>query len=185
MKQRWTAAFGVFAVAAVVTLYVFEKAGPALNHPIHVFRLLSSDPPARLPVPVVGVTPRQLRNTWGAARSGGRSHRGIDIFAPRGREIVSTTGGIVVTVGHTSLGGKVVRVFGPGGQWHYYAHLERFGKVRKGQIIQPGTIVGYVGDSGNARGTPPHLHYGIYDFRGGAINPFPLLARPRGFTRRA
>lgn len=185
MKQRWTAAFGVIAVAAVITLYVFEKVGPALNHPIHAFRLISSDPPAKLPVPVVGVTPRQLRNTWGAARSGGRSHRGIDIFAPRGREIVSTTGGIVVTVGQNSLGGKVVRVLGPGGQWHYYAHLERFGKVRKGQIIQPGTVVGYVGDSGNARGTQPHLHYGIYDFRGGAINPFPLLARPRGFTRRS
>ena len=81
----------------------------------------------------------------------------------------------MVTVGHNRLGGRIVRVFGPGGQWHYYAHLDRFADVRTGDVIAGGTVIGYVGDSGNARGTPPHLHYGIYRFRGGAINPYPLL----------
>ncbi|HUR79116.1 MAG TPA: M23 family metallopeptidase [Thermoanaerobaculia bacterium] len=121
----------------------------------------------------------QLADTWGAPRSGGRSHQGIDIFAKRGTPVVSSTRGIVVTVGHNRLGGRIVRVLGPGGYWHYYAHLERFGPVREGQLVDAGTVLGTVGDSGNARGTPPHLHYGIYRFRGGAVNPFVYLSLPR------
>jgi murein DD-endopeptidase MepM/ murein hydrolase activator NlpD len=156
-------------------VYLARKAGGVFAHPIVAARLLAADEPARLPVPVQGVRPAQLIDSWGSPRPGGRSHRGIDIFAPRGRPIVSTTRGIVVTVGHNLLGGRIVRVFGPGGQWHYYAHLDRFGDIRTGDLVGAGTVLGYVGDSGNARGTPPHLHYGIYRFRGGAINPYPLL----------
>jgi murein DD-endopeptidase MepM/ murein hydrolase activator NlpD len=65
---------------------------------------------------------------------------------------------------------------GPGRQNHYYAHLSRFGAFEVGDRVSAGDIVGYVGDTGNARGTPPHLHYGVYRFGGAAINPFPLLA---------
>jgi murein DD-endopeptidase MepM/ murein hydrolase activator NlpD len=63
---------------------------------------------------------------------------------------------------------------GPGGQRHYYAHLDRYSDVRRGQRIVIGDVLGYVGTTGNARGTPPHLHYGVYD-SSGAINPYPLL----------
>jgi murein DD-endopeptidase MepM/ murein hydrolase activator NlpD len=56
---------------------------------------------------------------------------------------------------------------------HYYAHLDRFGEFEPGDLVMPGDMVGYVGDTGNARGTPPHLHYGVYT--AGALNPFPLL----------
>ena len=156
-------------------VYGARKAGGAFAHPIVAARLLASDAPSRLPVPVRGVRPRQLIDSWDSPRSGGRSHRGIDIFAPRGREIISTTPGIVVTVGRNQLGGRIVRIFGPAGQWHYYAHLERFADIRTGDVIAAGTVIGYVGDSGNARGTPPHLHYGIYRFQGGAVNPYPFL----------
>lgn len=142
--------------------------------------LIASDSPQRLPVPVAGVKPTQLRDSWGAPRSGGRRHQGIDIFAPRGRAVLSATAGVVMTVGHNRLGGRVVRVLGPGGQWHYYAHLERFADVRVGQFIEPGTVIGYVGDSGNARGAPPHLHYGVYRGHGGALNPYPLLTARAG-----
>jgi murein DD-endopeptidase MepM/ murein hydrolase activator NlpD len=62
---------------------------------------------------VRGVKRTHLINSWGAARSGGRNHQGIDIFAARGTEITSTTRGIVVTVGHSPLGGRIVRVLGP------------------------------------------------------------------------
>jgi murein DD-endopeptidase MepM/ murein hydrolase activator NlpD len=58
---------------------------------------------------------------------------------------------------------------------HYYAHLERFGEFERGDLVMAGDIVGYVGNTGNARGTPPHLHYGVYAPGVGAINPFPLL----------
>lgn len=163
---------------AGAALFVWMKSGPAFRHPFVAYALVHATPPNRLPVPVVGVAPRQLTDSWGSPRSGGRSHQGIDIFAPRGRAIVSTTRGIVVTVGHNRLGGRVVRVLGPGGYWHYYAHLDSFGPIHPGEVIEVGTVLGYVGDSGNAAGTPPHLHYGIYRFRGGAIDPYRLLARP-------
>lgn len=186
LVSRKHATYVVIVAFAFAWLFLFvaDRAGPAVSHPVVALRLIRSAPPDSLPVPVAGVRPSQLRDTWGAPRPGGRRHQGIDIFAPRGREVLSTTPGIVVTVGHRPLGGRIVRVLGPGGQWHYYAHLERFGPVREGQVILRGGLIGYVGDSGNARGTPPHLHYGIYRFQGGALNPYPRLAglnrsRPR------
>ncbi|MNT39589.1 L-Ala--D-Glu endopeptidase precursor [compost metagenome] len=63
---------------------------------------------------------------------------------------------------------------GPGRQLHYYAHLDDYAAIRAGDIVVAGTVLGYVGTTGNARGTPPHLHYGIYT-AGGALNPYPLL----------
>jgi murein DD-endopeptidase MepM/ murein hydrolase activator NlpD len=169
-----------FAVAIRFT------APPLLRHPLAAVQLIVSDPSPQLPIPVEGVHPRDLRDTWNGPRSGGRRHRGIDIFARRGTPIRSTTRGIVATVGTNRLGGRIVRILGPAGEWHYYAHLERYAGLREGELISAGAVVGYVGDSGNARGTPPHLHYGIYRFHGGAMNPYPRLipqmARKGGFV---
>ncbi|MDX3906716.1 MAG: M23 family metallopeptidase [Pigmentiphaga sp.] len=131
--------------------------------------------PESLAVPVQGVRPRDLRDTWNAARPEGRRHEGIDIFARRDTPVRATTEGIVTRIGTNRLGGNTVWIMGPGRQMHYYAHLERYADIRRGQRIQAGMPIGYVGDSGNAKGTPPHLHYGIYTPQG-AINPFPLLA---------
>ena len=61
---------------------------------------------------------------------------------------------------------------------HYYAHLDHFADIAVGARIYQGEIIGYVGNTGNARGTPPHLHYGIYTISGEAINPYPLLSSP-------
>lgn len=108
----WIAIFATLLLAAFGALVV-QKSGPAFRHPLVAYHLLRSARPARLPVPVTGVKPRQLRDSWGAPRSGGRTHKGIDIFAPRGRAIVSTTDGIVVTVGTNQLGGRIVRVSVP------------------------------------------------------------------------
>jgi murein DD-endopeptidase MepM/ murein hydrolase activator NlpD len=133
--------------------------------------------PQSLAMPVEGVRPASLRDSWHAPRDGGgRRHEGLDIFAPRGRPVRSATEGIVLRVGTNPLGGQVVWVMGPGGQRHYYAHLDRYAGVRAGQRVQAGTVLGYVGTTGNARGTPPHLHYGIYTARG-PISPYPLLTR--------
>ncbi|WP_135230398.1 M23 family metallopeptidase [Deinococcus fonticola] len=126
-----------------------------------------------LPNPLPGAA---LVDTWGGARSGGRRHEGIDIFAKRNTPIRATTRGIVLNVGPNNLGGKTVTVLGPGGWRHYYAHLERYPNLKRGDWIQAGEVVGYVGDSGNAKGTPTHLHYGIYT-SSGATNPYPLLRR--------
>ncbi|SDD04954.1 Peptidase family M23 [Massilia sp. PDC64] len=159
---------------AIVLLAAEGILRPWLDDIAYAIRLGSLPAPAALPVPVAGVKPAQLADTWGGARSGGRRHEGIDIFAKRGTPVLSSTEGIVLRVGTNRLGGQVVWVLGPGGQRHYYAHLERYGDVRAGMRVRTGSILGYVGNTGNAATTPPHLHYGIYT-AGGAINPYPLL----------
>lgn len=165
---------------AVLLNVVFAIIGPYLERLLYVARI------ARMPVPEVFIIPvdkvrvASLRDSWHAAREGGRRrHEGIDIFAPRGTPVRAATQGIVLRVGHNRLGGKVVWVLGPGGQRHYYAHLDRFAGVYAGMPVEAGAVLGYVGNSGNAAGTPPHLHYGIYT-AAGAINPYPFLRPSSG-----
>lgn len=166
------------ALLAVLLLGGYALLGPYIKQMLYAMRLAAMPVPAVLPVPVRGVEPRQLRDTWHGARSEGRRHEGIDIFAKRGTAVLASTEGIVLRVGTNRLGGQVVWVLGPGGQRHYYAHLDRYADIDKGQRVRPGTILGYVGTTGNAKGTPPHLHYGIYEVDG-AINPYPML-QPQG-----
>ncbi len=126
-------------------------------------------------MPVEEVPVRRVADTWAAARSGGRKHEGQDIFAKRGTPVRSATNGIVVRLGHGGLGGNSVSVLGAGGRVYYYAHLARFEDgLHTGEEVTTATILGYVGNTGNARTTPPHLHFGVYA-RGGAIDPLPLL----------
>lgn len=147
---------------------------PWLKNSWKTLQLVTESPPLTLPVPVQGITPAQLHDTWGAARSGGRTHQGIDIFAPRGTPVLAATRGVVTRRGENRLGGRVVTVMGPGRQFHYYAHLEDWAPLEPGDWVEAGTLLGYAGTSGNAANTPPHLHYGIYTPTG-AINPYPLL----------
>jgi murein DD-endopeptidase MepM/ murein hydrolase activator NlpD len=148
---------------------------PYLRNARRFIRLLREPMPAMLPVPVENVQPGDLVDTWGAARSAGRGHEGIDIFAPRNTQVLSATHGIVVRRGWNRLGGRIISVLGPGGYSHYYAHLEAWDLSDTGDWVEQGQVLGYVGTTGNAAGTPPHLHYGIY--KGGAINPYPLLKK--------
>ncbi len=141
---------------------------------LYTFKLMRMPAPVVLAMPVRGVRVAALRDTWDGARSNGRRHEGIDIFARPDTPVLSATEGIVARVGTNTLGGKVVWVMGPGGQRHYYAHLNDYADIRTGQRVVPGTVLGYVGNTGNARGTPHHLHYGVYTGKG-AINPYPLL----------
>jgi murein DD-endopeptidase MepM/ murein hydrolase activator NlpD len=161
-------------MALVITLLLVLK--PGLRRISTMTSLLTEAPPSQLPVPVEGVAPREIADTWGAPRGANRRHEGIDIFAPRGRAVRSSTRGIIWKVGEDNLGGNVVVVMGPGGCWHYYAHLDSFAEIEPGDVVREGSVLGYVGDTGNARGTPHHLHYGVYGFWGGARNPYPMLA---------
>jgi hypothetical protein len=149
---------------------------PAADALLYRTRLLAMPAPSMLAPPLRTVKPAALRDSWHAGRSGGRRHEGIDIFAARGTPVHATTEGIVLRRGHNALGGKVVWVLGPGGQRHYYAHLDRFAPLAVGERVRPATVLGFAGNTGNASTTAPHLHYGVYE-RGGAINPYPLLAR--------
>ena len=169
-----SAALRWLGVVIVGTLLAY-LAWPWLKNATYLVELLAEEPPQTLPVPVKGVSMRAVRDTFGAPRPGDRMHQGVDIFAPRGTPVVSTTRGFVARIGENSLGGTVVWVLGPGGDRHYYAHLNGIADIKAGQRILPGDVLGTVGTTGNARGTLPHLHYGIYRRANGAINPFPLL----------
>ena len=132
----------------------------------------------RLPLPVKGINRNELRDTWGAARSQGRNHEGIDIMAERGTKVYSATDGLVADLRNNNLGGKVIWIRGPAGSWHYYAHLNGHKRgLNVGDYVRKGDFIGYVGNTGNARHTAPHLHYGIYlNGKGrGAVNPYPYL----------
>ena len=132
-------------------------------------------PPEALSMPVRDVQASRIADTFGAPRGADRSHEGVDIFAPRGTDVLSATPGIVAAVREGGLGGRQVWVLGPAGERHYYAHLDDWAEgLEVGDVVLPGTPLGIVGDTGNARGTPPHLHYGVYG-ADGAYDPLPLL----------
>ena len=144
--------------------------------PAKLFLLTREDPADILLMPVDDIRVAQIADTWGAPRSGGRRHQGQDIFAERGTPVRAGVTGFVTSLNGSRLGGTVVWVTGAGGWRYYYAHLDAHAPgLRLGDRVAPDTLLGYVGDSGNASGTPPHLHLGIYTPRG-AVNPLLLLA---------
>jgi murein DD-endopeptidase MepM/ murein hydrolase activator NlpD len=148
---------------------------------VHVAQLYTKDPDKKLAMPLEDVSTRQIANTWHAPRDGGRLHEGQDIFAPRGTPVISATEGYVVNIGENSLGGQAVSVIGAGGRVYYYAHLDAYAPhLAEGDYVTTQTPLGYVGTTGNASGTPPHLHFGVYEPARGAMNPLPLLSdRPQ------
>jgi murein DD-endopeptidase MepM/ murein hydrolase activator NlpD len=133
-------------------------------------RLTSVAAPA-LGFPVSGGSAASIQSVYGDERDAGRrSHEGVDIFAPRGTPVVAASDGLVTSVGENRLGGKVVWVWSPSRRLRlYYAHLQDQ-LVRTGTLVNAGDILGTVGNTGNAKTTLPHLHFGIYA-REGAIDP--------------
>ncbi len=136
---------------------------------------LGSTPEQNLKIPVLmGVEVKNLSDSWGDARSNGRTHEGIDILAPRGTPIVSPTNAVVSSTGFGANGGNYVYTINAGGERFYFAHLDSYAPgIASGKVLAPGDVIGYVGNTGNASGGPPHLHFGIYNR--GASNPYPRL----------
>ena len=116
-----------------------------------------------LAFPVSGKSNKAVQSFFGAERdAGARLHKGIDIFAPRGTPVLAATRGVVRSISPNNLGGNVVWLSDSDrGQTLYYAHLDRH-NVLEGQNVNVGDTLGFVGNTGNARTTPPHLHFGIY-----------------------
>lgn len=148
---------------------------PFMDTPKMLWRISRMAPAQQLPSPVDGVRATRIAATFGAARGSDRSHAGVDIFARRGAPVRSATPGVVISIRDGGLGGKQVWVLGPGRERYYHAHLDGWAPgLHEGQSILPGDLLGYVGTTGNAQGTPPHLHYGIYG-ADGARDPLPAL----------
>jgi murein DD-endopeptidase MepM/ murein hydrolase activator NlpD len=127
--------------------------------------------------PVKGRTDQAIGSFWGNERdNGARRHEGVDIFAPRGTPAVAATDGTITRTGESKLGGRVVWLADAQGQHLYYAHLDKQ-LVQPGQRVRAGDTLGLVGNTGNARTTTPHLHFGIYRAGRGAVDPWPFLHR--------
>lgn len=140
-----------------------------------------------LAFPVEGGGNRAVQSYYGAERDAGRrQHQGIDIFAPRGTPALAATDGVVRSTSPNQLGGNVVWLSDTRrGQTMYYAHLDRHA-VSAGDVVRAGDTLGFVGNTGNARTTRPHLHFGIYRRGQGAIDPYPYVrlvtAKPPALT---
>lgn len=133
-----------------------------------------------LSFPVAGAGARDIGSGFGAPRDGGaRQHHGVDIFADRGTPVRAVAAGRVRTASG-GIGGKHIwlssGMVGIGGARYYYAHLDAFA-VDSGTRVEAGDIIGRVGNTGNARTTPPHLHFGIYT-GAGPVDPAPFLGPP-------
>lgn len=126
--------------------------------------------------PVLGKSNEAVGSFFGMERDGGkRKHEGIDIFAKRGTPVVAVTNGTITRTGNQGLGGK--QVWQRDGLFNYaiyYAHLDSI-TATDGRTAKIGDTLGFVGNTGNAFGTPPHLHFGIYKSFSGAVNPLPFV----------
>lgn len=135
-------------------------------------------------IPVQGLSPKSLRDTFKDSR-GGRVHQAIDIMAPRGTPVLAVDDGRVEKLFTSKQGGITLYQFDPSGEYcYYYAHLDSYARdIANGRVLRKGDVIGYVGFTGNASPAGPHLHFTVFRlgegkrwWEGTAINPFPLWA---------
>lgn len=154
------------------TYHVLVQAGPEA-----IPRRVTLELGAALPFPVVGAHEGSIRSLFGATRDAGRrNHEGIDIYVQRLTPVLAVAAGRAMPRGD-ALGGNTVWLNTPGTSY-YYAHLDRVA-VRDGQPVKAGDVLGYVGNTGNARNVPSHLHFGVYRWGKDPIDPLPLLVGRR------
>jgi len=168
-----------------------RSSDPEPGHPVGELELKATDKMFTM-FPVTG--PVSYTDSWGAPRSGGRTHKGTDIFAAKGTPIVAVAPGTVIGAGVSDgTAGIYVKIQHGDGDVSVYLHLDNDtpgtddGKVvgiangiDEGVTVNTETIIGYVGDSGNAETTPPHLHFEYRPDGSNSVNPFPLLKAVQG-----
>lgn len=139
---------------------------------------------AQLLIPVAGVKPEQLHDTFQDARGQGRIHDAIDIMAPTGTPVHAVADGRIVKLFESERGGLTLYQFDTSERWnYYYAHLDSYAEgIEEGMQVRRGKLLGYVGYSGNASPEAPHLHFAVHRlgpernwWQGEAVNPYPLL----------
>jgi peptidoglycan LD-endopeptidase LytH len=116
-------------------------------------------------------------DSWGFPRSGGRSHKGTDVMGPMGAEVYAFTSGTISRHSNSALGGISLYLRGDDGSTYFYTHLQGYApKGAVGTRVEAGDHIAYNGDTGNARGGPPHIHFERHPGGGAAVNPYPYLA---------
>ena len=123
--------------------------------------------------PVAGAV--SFSDTWGAPRSGGRTHEGVDMIAARGTPLAAIYEGRIKRISTNNLGGKTIWLQANNGDEFYYAHLDGYADISVGQQVAEGEIIGYNGSTGNAPSSLPHLHFEFHPGGGSAVNPYPLV----------
>ena len=142
-------------------------------------------PAGGLIIPVAGITPDKLSDTWGDARGDGtRQHHAIDIMAPRGTPVLAAAAGTVEKIFESRNGGHTIYIRRTDPAWQdYYAHLDSYAPdLKDGLVVKQGQQIGQVGSTGDASAEAPHLHYEIHQmapgdgwWKGAEINPYPIL----------
>ena len=141
-------------------------------------------PGASLLIPVRGIGSAQLSDTFTQARADGRVHEAIDILSPTGTQVLAADDGRIVKLFDSKPGGLTIYQFDPTEKYaYYYAHLNGYAEgIVEGKQVKRGELIGYVGSTGNASPSAPHLHFAMFElgpeknwWQGKAINPYPLL----------
>jgi peptidoglycan LD-endopeptidase LytH len=188
--QRLVLGAVILIIAAVIVFFasmIWISAAPAPAPKAVVHRAGAEIAPSGLAIPVAGVGPGQLTDTYSQARAGGvRIHDAIDIMAPRGTPVIAAAEGMVEKLYFSRGGGGITAyVRSVDGRWmYYYAHLDAYAAgLHEGQRVARGDPIGAVGSTGNASPEGPHLHFAINAmapndrwWQGRPINPYPLLA---------
>jgi len=173
---------GLVAGAALATVMTAWELGKRLRG------RAGEAPPEELRVrglefPVAGI-PRSVSDSFDDPRGGSRLHRAVDIMAPRGTPIRAVDGGTIAKLASTGSGGTTIYQYDPAERFcYYYAHLQGYAPgLREGQKVVRGDVIGYVGTTGNAPESTPHLHFAIFRlddrkewWNGTPVNPYPLL----------
>lgn len=121
--------------------------------------------------------PTTFSDDWLASRPGGRYHEGIDLFAARGTPVVAVADGTLYRVGYSGISGNRLWLRDGAGTAFFYAHLDGYSAAaREGATVSRGAVLGYNGDTGDARGTPPHVHFEIHPGGGGPVRPYPIVS---------
>ena len=200
MTRRLTSIVGLsFAVGALTATLLINgahagaglKVGPHVspapsNDAVGTTGYTSSLEQKHLSMPVAGVKPSQLHDTFDEARAAGRRHDALDIMAQRGTEVRAVEDGTIRKLFTSKAGGLTIYEFDPTDTYcYYYAHLDHYAPgLGEGQQVKRGDLLGYVGSTGNASPAAPHLHFAIARldaskawWKGDAINPYPLLSK--------
>lgn len=148
-----------------------------------------TDTTGNLLIPVQGIAAAALHDTFNDARSEGRRHDAIDIMAPAGTPVLAVADGRIEKLFLSDRGGITLYQFNPDRtRAYYYAHLQRYADgIAEGQALRRGQVLGYVGATGNADPSAPHLHFAVFAlgpearwWEGTALNPYPMLVPGRG-----